>query len=211
LPSTLNTNGSHWANRTEQKDNSQILKAQPGHIKFPAANHYPVKRLYDDISLDSRNTKKRLQTVDAHSSIQTERRESPERCTFGISYEAYRNVIIGSHAFLDGKSYRKESKAPNTTACKQRVILDGKKQRSPSPGQYEAKSALKSQRFTFGKALRSTNYIAQAVKKSEHSPPPNTYCPNHVLTEPQKFSKISIGKGIEYHKTKKGQNSVRNS
>ena len=58
----------------------------------------------------------------------TERRESPERCTFGIPYEAYRNVIIGSHAFLDGKNYnRVKTKAPNTTACKQRVILDGKK------------------------------------------------------------------------------------
>jgi hypothetical protein len=58
--------------------------------------------------------------------------------------------------------------------------------------------------------MRSTNYIAQAVKKSEHSPPPNTYKPSHVLTEPQKFSSISIGKGLEFSK-KKDLSNMRNS
>jgi len=131
------------------------MKAQAGDLKFPAANHYPVKRLYDEGSLTSRNTDRRYQTVDGY----TDRSNSPQRCTFGIPYDAYRNVIIGSQAFLDGKNYNKglktvRSKIPtNTTAGKQRILLDGKKNKSPDPGQYEATSSLKSPRFTFGKAL----------------------------------------------------------
>jgi hypothetical protein len=80
------------------------------------------------------------------------------------------------------------------------MVLDGKKHSSPAPGRYDLPGSLKSARFTFGKALRGQGFLALAQKKSEHSPPPNTYNPNHTLAEPAKYSNIRIGKGLEYYR-----------
>ena len=55
LPSTLNKKGSNWARRTETKEELSIMKAVPGSRKYPAANHYDVKRLYEEVSLDSQS------------------------------------------------------------------------------------------------------------------------------------------------------------
>jgi hypothetical protein len=98
LPSTLKTIGTAWATRTETKENAAFMKAQAGAPHNPAANHYDVKRLYDEVTIDS-NTRnnRRLQSLDRKGS------DSPTRCTFGAPYAAYRHVVVGSAAFLDAK------------------------------------------------------------------------------------------------------------
>lgn len=82
LPSTNTSRAANFHNKTEYRKPELFLRSLPGNSS-PSPQRYNVKRLFEKASST---------------------RPRPE-CTFGIPFEAYRNVVIGSNQFLGLKRY----------------------------------------------------------------------------------------------------------
>ena len=71
LPSSFKNKNACFGNKTESRDPVVYLRHTAG-FSSPSCNKYVVKRLFDSIQ------------------------PNKTKCTFGIPYDNYRNVVIGS-------------------------------------------------------------------------------------------------------------------
>jgi hypothetical protein len=133
LGSTLNKTGTSFCNKTEDRLPKTSIKKIAG-FNAPPPTTYNIKRMFES----------------GCEGIPDQLR-SPDRCTFGISHEHYRNVVIGSTKFLGLNRY-------SYGGAKMRVVCENAKLKTPG-AIYQIPSSLKQRNYNIKSSALPENFF----------------------------------------------------